>query len=174
MLPVSAQISIDAPRERVFALLSDLANRPAFCDHFVKHFHLERIPSAGVGAAARFRVSAPGSRMWMETVIEEVQPPHLIRERGRGGRSDRIPTATAWELLSGPGASTQVSVSFWTEPSYRLDRLKERFGARRWYRRQWSRTLKRLKRLIEESAAVEPVAVAGEDRVPTLPAAVRH
>lgn len=173
MLPVTTQISIDAAREPVFALLSDLANRPAFCDHFVRHFQLERIPSQGVGAAARFRVSPPGSRMWMETVIEELQPPHLIRERGRGGRSDRIPTATAWELLSGRGATTQVSVSFWTEPSKRLDRLKERFGARRWYRRRWSRALKRLKRLIEEGAPLEPVAVAGEDRVPTLPPAVR-
>ena len=58
MGPVSAEIEIDVPRERVFAALADLAARPSFTDHFLSGFHLTRIDSAGVGAGARFRVEA--------------------------------------------------------------------------------------------------------------------
>ena len=174
MLPVSIRTSIDAPRERAFAFVSDLANRPAFTDHFVEQFHLERIPSAGVGAAARFRVKPPGARMWMETVIAELDPPYRVQETGSGGRSDRIPVFTAWELLAGAGTGTEVSLTFWTEPSHPVDRLKERLGARRWYRRQWSRALSRLKQSLETNRTVEPVGIAGEDVIPTLPTRVRH
>lgn len=174
MLHVSARISIDSPRERVFPFLAELANRPAFCDHFVSGYHLERIPSSGVGAAARFRIGPRTSRMWMETVIEELDPPHRILERGSGGRGDRIPVFTAWELLAGPGSATDVSVTFWTEPSHHIDRMRERLGARRWYRRGWSRALRRIKETLETDRTVEPVAIAGEDRIPTLPSAVRH
>ena len=50
MGPVSAEIEIDVPRERVFAALADLAARPSFTDHFLTGFHLTRIDPAGVGA----------------------------------------------------------------------------------------------------------------------------
>jgi hypothetical protein len=169
MLPVSVRTSIDSPRERAFEFIAELANRPAFTDHFIEEYHLERVPSSGVGAAARFRIEPPATRFWMETVIEELDPPHRIYERGRGGRIDRIPVFTVWELLAGAGSTTEVSLTFWTEPSHPLDRLRERLGARRWYRRQWSRALRRLKDTLEAGRPIEPVAIAGEDRVPTLP-----
>ena len=105
---------------------------------------------------------------WMETVIEEAEPPHLLDERGRGGRSDRIPNRTVWELIEGPGASvTEVTVTFWTEPANHLDRIRERLGGRRWLRRQWSRALHRLREQAEEGGPVERISVAGRDRVPT-------
>ena len=47
MGPVMAEITIDAPRERVFAMVADLAMRPAFCDHFLDEFRLQRIESTG-------------------------------------------------------------------------------------------------------------------------------
>ncbi len=56
MGPVSAEIEIDVPRERVFAAIADLARRPSFTDHFLDGFHLTRIESSGVGAGARFRL----------------------------------------------------------------------------------------------------------------------
>lgn len=174
MDPVTVTITIDQRRERVFAFLSDLANRPAFTDHFIEELHLERIPSTGVGAAARYRVRPPATRLWMETVIEELEVPHRIAERGRGGRIDRIPAFTVWELRAGPASTTEVSLTFWTEPSNPLDRLRERLGARRWYRRRWRRALRRLKQTLETGRGVEPVAIAGEDRIPTLPRRVRH
>jgi uncharacterized protein YndB with AHSA1/START domain len=165
MGPISVKTPIDAPRERVYQLLCDLANRPAFTDHFVSEFRLERLKSSGVGAAARFRITQPG--LWMETVIEEVLPPHRILERGRGGRLDRIPILTHWELVEGPGPRTcEVTLSFWSEPSHPLDRLRERLGAEWFYRRQWSIALSRLKELIESGLPPARVEVAGGARLP--------
>jgi uncharacterized protein YndB with AHSA1/START domain len=164
MGPISVKRPIDAPRERVFEFLCDLANRPAFTDHFIDQFRLERLESSGVGASARMRITK--RRMWMETVIEEVLPPHRILERGRGGRWDRIPILTHWELVEGPGGGCEVTLAFWTEPAHPLDRLRERLGAERFYRRQWSRALSRLKDLIESGRSPERVVVAGGDRLP--------
>src|SRR6266545_3993906 len=148
MGPISATKAIDAPREEVFDFLCDLANRPAFTDHFVSEFRLERLESAGVGAAARMRIEKAG--LWMETVIVEASRPHRILEQGKGGRLDRIPILTAWEFVEGPGAAgSEVTVRFGTEPSNPVDRLRELRWGERYYRRQWSAALSRLKELIE-------------------------
>ena len=167
MRPVRAETTVDAPREHLFALLVDLANRPAFCDHFQTDFRLERLESAGVGAAARFRVDAPRAAAGMETVIEEVEEPYRVYERGRSGRTDRVPVFTVWELVDGPGQTTQAAVSFWTEPSHPLDRARELLGASRWYRRQWRRAIRRLGEVAETGEAAERVLVAGGGREPS-------
>lgn len=164
MGPISVKKPIDAPRERVFEFLCDLANRPAITDHFAREFRLQRLESSGVGAAARFRVTGPA--LWMETVIEEVSPPHRILERGRGGRLDRIPIATSWEVVESGARGCEVTVTFQTEPSQALDRLRERLGAERFYRRQWSLALSRLKELMESGRPPSRVVVAGADRQP--------
>jgi uncharacterized protein YndB with AHSA1/START domain len=163
MGPVSATTPIDAPRERVYELLCDLSARPAFCDHFVAEYRLQRIDPIGVGASARFRVRKWG---WMDTEIEEAVPPHLIRERGRGGRFNRIPVFTVWELAaSGWPRGCEVSVTFWTEPSNPADRAKELLGGARRFRRSWARALVRLKDLAESERVAERVAIAGADRM---------
>jgi Polyketide cyclase / dehydrase and lipid transport len=164
MGPISATIPIDAPRERVYEFLCDLANRPAFTDHFVSDFRLERLESAGVGAAARMRIRRRG--LWMETVIEQASPPRSILERGAGGRLDRIPIRTGWELVEGPGEGCEVTARFWTEPFRPWDRLRESFGAGWFYRRQWAIALSRLKELMEADRPVARVVVAGGDRLP--------
>ena len=169
MGPISASIVIDQPRERVFDFLWDLANRESFTAHFVSELRLERLDSSGVGAAARFRIDLPLADMWMETVIEDADRPHRIYERGRTGRTDRIPVSTVWELVAGPGGATELRLTFWTEPSHPLDRLREMLGAARWYRRQWRRALRRLRELLESGASVQRIGVAGEDRVPVAP-----
>ena len=166
MRPVSASVAIDAPRERVFAFVGDLANRPAFLEPFVTEYRLERLDSAGVGAAARFRIAEDGT--WMETVIEEVDAPRMIRERGRAGRVGRIPVFAVWELTEGiaPGGC-EVRVTYWTEPRSIFDRLRDhRPGAARFYRQSWTGALRRLRTLMEEELEVMRVAVAGGDRVP--------
>jgi hypothetical protein len=165
MGPISAVKAIDAPREQVFGVLCDLANRPSFTDHFLRDYRLERFESAGVGAAARMRIRRPG--LWMETVIVETSHPHRIIERGKGGRLDRIPILTAWELVEGPGAATsEVTVRFGTEPSHPLDRMRELRWGERFYRRQWSTSLSRLKELIESGRPGERVVIAGGARLP--------
>jgi hypothetical protein len=102
----------------------------------------------------------------METVIDDLLRPHRIHERGAGGRWDRIPVTTSWELLeSGPGGC-EVTLRYWTGPSHPVDRLREKLGAERYYRRQWSIALSRLKQLIESGSQPNRVVVAGADRLP--------
>jgi len=48
--PVTVSIVVDAPRERVFDYLQDIANHPEFTDHYLVDWHLTRIDSVGLGA----------------------------------------------------------------------------------------------------------------------------
>jgi uncharacterized protein YndB with AHSA1/START domain len=164
--PVSATTVIDVPRERVFDFVGDLANRESFTRGFIDQLRLERLPSSGVGAAARFHVKGRGIEMWMETVIEEVDRPHRIFERGRGGRTDRIPVFTVWELVESLGDATEVTVTFWTEPTHPWDRLREKLGHARRFRRGWRSALDQLREILESGVAIERVGVAGEPRLP--------
>ena len=165
MRPVSATASIDAPREPVFDLLCDLSARPAFCDHFLVEYRLERLDPAGIGAAARFRLRHSGE--WMGTGIVEAERPHLIREEGRGGRWNAIPAFTVWELAEDASPdSTELTVTFWTEPARLIDRLREMTGSSLYFRRDLQRALERLRAIIEGGEPVQRVGVAGGDRVP--------
>lgn len=163
MGPVSAEIEIDAPRERVFATIADLAQRPSFTDHFLASFHLTRLESTGVGAGARFQAASPLRSVWMDTTIAEVEPPHKLLERGRGGRANRIPVTTVWELTESAGLLTKVRLSHWTEPSNPLDRALELATANSfWQQRGWREALRRLRDQLESpEVAPPPLAVAG-------------
>jgi hypothetical protein len=162
MGPVNAEVAIDVPREVAFDFVADLANRPAFTDHFVSDFHLLRVESSGVGAGARFRFFAPPQAIWMDTTIVELERTQRISERGTGGRWNRIPSATEWELIAGPGPLTTVRVTYWTEPENSLDRLKEVIGgASIWYGRDWAKALRRLRDLLESKRRDGRPAMAG-------------
>jgi uncharacterized protein YndB with AHSA1/START domain len=163
--PITITTSIDAPRERVFDFICDLATRPSWIDHFADDYRVERIPSSGRGAAARFRVGAPAGIRYMETVIAETDRPHEIVEHARGGRLDHIPMRLVWELEAGP--TTTVRLTFWTEPPTIFDRIRET-GRERWWRRRWAKALTRMRELIESGAAVPRVEIAGGDRVPSI------
>jgi uncharacterized protein YndB with AHSA1/START domain len=169
MGPASAEVEIDLPRESIFELLVDLAARPSFTDHFVAGFHLTRIDSVGVGAGARFRIEAPFGGTWVDTTIDEVEAPHRIVEHGHGGRVNRVPTTTLWELTGGTGSLTRVRVSYWTEPTNPLDRAKELLTASSvWLERDLREALRRLRDLLEAGARGEDrVVVAGGNRHPT-------
>jgi len=168
MGPISAETEIDVPRERVFEALGDLSLRPAFTDHFLTGFHLTRIEPRGVGAGARFRIEAPLRRVWMDTTIAELDEPHLIVERGSGGRNNRVPNHTAWELTEGPGTLTTVRVAHWTEPEP-VDRALEILSmASLWQQKGWREAMGRLRAGLESGAwEGERFAVAGGNRYAT-------
>jgi hypothetical protein len=162
MGPVSASIEIDVSRQRAYEELCDLSRRPGFTDHFISGLRLTRIDPEGVGAGARFRFGLPPRAMWVDTTIVETSEPARIVERGRGGRGNRIPTHTVWEVLEGPGPLITVRVAFWTEPGL-VDRLIETLGgAAFWQERAWRETLRWLRdRLESDGQRAAPVAVAG-------------
>jgi uncharacterized protein YndB with AHSA1/START domain len=162
--PITLTASVDAPRERVFDLISDLGVRPAWTDHFAEDYRLERVQASGRGAAARFRVDGPAGVRYMETVIAETERPFRIVEHGRGGRLDRIPIRIVWELREGP--TTTVTLTFWTMPRSPFDRIRE-VGRTRWWRRRWGRALRRLRELVESNDQAPRVDLAGGDRLPS-------
>ncbi|HEU4944858.1 MAG TPA: SRPBCC family protein [Solirubrobacterales bacterium] len=163
MGPVSAEIEIDVSRQRAFDAISDLALRPVFTDHFLSDFRLTRIESSGVGAGARFRFDLRPRRVWMDTTIAELEEPHRLLEHGRGGRGNRIPSTTLWELIEGPGALTTVRVSYWTEPSNPVDRALELLSAASIpCERGWREALRRLRDQLESGELGQHrLAVAG-------------
>jgi Polyketide cyclase / dehydrase and lipid transport len=167
MRPVSASASIDVPRQRVFDLLIDLSIRPAFTDHFIAEYRLARVDPVGEGASARFRLEHAG--VWVDTVIEVAEAPHLVRERGRGGRGNRVPWFTVWEIAEGPSPDgSELTVTIWTEPPTIFDRLGETgIGARR-LRRDLSRALGRLRDIAETNTPLEHVGIGGADLLPAF------
>jgi hypothetical protein len=169
MGPVSAEVDLDVPREVAYEFVADLGNRPAFTDHFISDLHLSRVESRGVGAGARYRIFAPPQAIWVDTTITALDPPRRISERGRGGRTNRIPTATEWEFEQRTGSLITARVTYWTEPSHPLDRAKEVLGgASIWYERDWKIAMRRLRDLLESSERVVPaVGVAGGNRYAT-------
>lgn len=168
MGPVSAEIEIDARRERIFATLADLGLRPSFTDHFLSDFHLTRIDPVGVGAGARFRVEGPVRSVWMDTAIVSVGEPFRIVEEGAAGRANRIPSHTVWELREGPGQLTTVRVAHWTEPAP-VDRALELLsGGSFWLERGWGEAMRRLRDQLEsERPAAARAGVAGGNRYAT-------
>jgi uncharacterized protein YndB with AHSA1/START domain len=163
MGPVSAEIEIDAPRAEVSRVLSDLARRPSFTDHFMSDFHLTRVDSSGVGAGARFRFAVPLRGMWMDGVIVESEQPRRLVERGCGGPVNRIQSIVVWELEQGPGSLTTVHVCHRLESSRPVDGVVDALtGASLWYERGWRKALHRLRDQLE-SGATPPrrAAVAG-------------
>ena len=163
MDPVTVSVVIDRPREQVFDYLQDIANHPEFTDHYLVDWRLTRIDSVGLGAGARFRVKAPGTRFsWADVTFVEVERPHRIVEVGRTGKANRVRTVGVYELAPGAAGTTRVQFTFETEPATFADRLLESLGARSWARRQNARALRRLRAILEhDEARGRRVTVAG-------------
>jgi hypothetical protein len=169
MGPISAEVEVDAPREAAFALIADLARRPTYTDHFLTGFRLTRIEARGVGAGARFRVKAPLRSPWEDTTIVELSEPFKIVERGAGGRSNRVPTHTVWEIEPGRAGMTRLRVTHWTTPGEPVDKLVEALSLGAHFQQKgWKRAINRLRDILEaDGPGGERIAVAGGNRYAT-------
>ena len=149
-------ITIDRPREEVFAYLADIANHSEFSDHYLKHWRLTRIESVGQGAGARYRVDVPLQRFaWADMTFVVVEPPHRIVAVGRGGKFNRIKTTAIWTLDPAHGGGTEVEYMVESEPALPTDKAMELIsGQHRWFKRKTRKALQRLQSILEE----------GEDR----------
>jgi uncharacterized protein YndB with AHSA1/START domain len=158
MRPFSVSTVVDAPRERVFEYLSDIANHAEFCRDHIDEFRLERLDSAGVGAAARYRIRFPFGRVWAESVIAELEPPHVIRLEGQMGRLGRIKTEATYRLTQAGRDMTRVEYTFSAVPGTPADRLKDLLGFRLWLLAKSRGALRRLARSLEEGARSDGAA----------------
>jgi uncharacterized protein YndB with AHSA1/START domain len=150
--PITVSASISRPREEVFEYLADIANHAEFTDHYLIDWHLTRENSYGKGAGARFRIKAPLARFaWGDMTFADVQPPYRILEHGRSGKYNRVRMLGTYTLTPGPSDTTVVEYTLETEPAMLSDRLMEMFGGRSWTRRQAAKSLRRLRRILEEN-----------------------
>ena len=149
MRPFTCTITIDAPRERVFDYLEDIANHAEFSDHYLKDFRLERIESRGVGAAARFRI-AFGRSLWGEIAIAALERPYRIALEGEAGRLGRVKVHAAYTLTPYGQDMTRLEYELSTTPATRTAELRVKLGGRTWLKLQTSRALRRLSRAVEE------------------------
>jgi uncharacterized protein YndB with AHSA1/START domain len=151
--PITVSVTIDRPREEVFAYLVDIANHPEFSDHYLKEWRLTRIDSVGRGAGARFRADAPCQRFgWADLTFVEVERPHRIVALGRGGKYNRIKITVIWTLDVAPGGGTEIELMFESEPALPTDRVLESLtGQRGWFNRKARKALRRLQSILEEN-----------------------
>jgi len=156
--PVTATVTIDRPREEVFAYLADVANHQEFSDHYLKDWRLTRIDSVGHGAGARFKVDAPLQRFsWADMTFVVVEPPHRLVAVGRGGKFNRVKTTQIWTLDVAAGGGTEVEYMVELEPALPTDKLVEVLtGQHGWFKRKVRKAMRRLQSILEE----------GEDRGP--------
>jgi uncharacterized protein YndB with AHSA1/START domain len=149
MRPFSLTITIDAPRERVFDYLADVANHVEFSDHYLEDFRLERLESRGVGASASFRV-AFGRSQWGEAMIAELDRPYRIALEGQTGRIGRVKFRGVYTLTPYGHEMTRLEYEFSSAPATKVDELREALGGRAWLRRQSRKALRRLAQVLEE------------------------
>jgi uncharacterized protein YndB with AHSA1/START domain len=169
MRPVTVSCVVDAPRERVFDYLADIAHHGEFTDHFVDEFRLDRLESRGVGAAARLRLGAaprlpfisPFARLWAGIEIKALEPPHRVLIEGRTGRVGRVPIRSEYLLAPHGHGMTKVTHTFASEPTARIDRMWEGLGGRGWVKRKLARGLRRLRTTVEQGESLpRPARVA--------------
>jgi uncharacterized protein YndB with AHSA1/START domain len=151
MEPFTVSTTIARPREEVFAYLVDIANHSEFTDHYLVDWRLTREDSVGTGAGARFRIRAPLNRFsWADVTFHEVDVPHRILQRGRGGKYNRIRMLGTFVLSPGAGGTTKVDYTFETEVKLPSDRLMEVLGGRGWYKRKATKAMRRLREILED------------------------
>jgi uncharacterized protein YndB with AHSA1/START domain len=150
MRPFTCSVTIDAPRERVFEYLEDVANHAEFSDHYLKDFRLERLESRGVGAGARFRI-AFGKSLWGEITIAALEPPHRIVLRGETARLGRVAIEAVYTLTDYGQDMTRLEYELSTAPASRTDDLRAALGGRFWLKHQTRKALSRLAALLEET-----------------------
>jgi polyketide cyclase/dehydrase/lipid transport protein len=137
MKPVTVSVTIDRPRDEIYAVLDDLMNHEAFTDHFLTDF---QPTETGI------RVKGKGGGGWMEITPVSSSRERIVEE-GRSGRGGRRRTRGIYELKPQNG-STVVSFTNEIEPAGVGDRLMAPV-IRAYLRKQNGRALERLKEQME-------------------------
>lgn len=121
MKPVAVSTTVPVPREEVFEYLDLLANHEAFMDHMFVDWTFSG-PATGVGAKARARVSAPGSREFAEFEVVESERPERTVEEGVSANGKRRTRGT-YRLTDLPGGGTRIAFELAWVAAPRSERL---------------------------------------------------
>jgi Polyketide cyclase / dehydrase and lipid transport len=145
--PVTVSTAVSKPREEVFDFLDLLANHAGFMGHLFVDWSFSG-PPRGLGAKARARVSAPGSREWAEFEVVESERPRRIVEQGVSA-SGRRHTRGTYRLEEQPGGGTAIGFELAWETVPRSERLLPPL-ARLFIRRANGRAMRRLAKQLEK------------------------
>jgi uncharacterized protein YndB with AHSA1/START domain len=149
MREVTVSKIISADREAIFDLVSDLASRPAYADHYMRDYRLARVYPIGEGAAARFQVKKPFAKEYAELQVTEVDRPRRIVEQIALGRRGRNRFLAVYDFGNEAPGVTRVELTTYGEAATFVDRLKQ-IGAAGWTKRQTAKQLERLRMIFEE------------------------
>jgi uncharacterized membrane protein len=141
MKPRTVSVTVDRPREEVFALLSDLREHERFTDHFLVDF-------SGEPGHVRARAKVPGPAQWADIALIEQEEPSRLVERAVAAGGRRETRGTYRLEPTAAGDATHVTFSFETVRTPLAERpLAPLLG--RWVHRQNARAMQRLKAVAE-------------------------
>jgi uncharacterized protein YndB with AHSA1/START domain len=146
--PVTVSTEVAKPRAEVFEFLDVLANHEGFMDHLFTNWSFSG-PARGVGAKARARVNAPGSREFARFEVLEAEAPERIVEEAISSNGKRRTRGTyRFETL--PEGGTRISFELaWIETP-RSERLAPPL-ARTFIRRANGKAMRRLAKQLDQS-----------------------
>src|ERR1700760_481805 len=141
MKPINVSVTLDRPRDEVYAYLDVLANHEAFCDHFLSDWSASG-PAGGVGAKVHVKAKAPGPETWIDIEVIEAVAPERTVERGTRAEAPRRTRGT-YTLTELPGRRTLIEFELVYEaaPAYERAALPL---MRPWLRRANQRAMERL------------------------------
>jgi len=143
---VTVSTTVSKPRQEVFEFLDVLANHEGFMDHLFTSWSFSG-PARGVGAKARARVSAPGSREFAQFEVVEAEAPERIVEEAVSANGKRRTRGT-YRFESLPEGGTKISFELvWVEAP-RSERLAPPL-ARTFIRRANGKAMRRLAKQLE-------------------------
>jgi uncharacterized protein YndB with AHSA1/START domain len=151
MQPVTVSVTVDRPREEVFAFLDVFGNHRSFTDHFLVDWTLSG-PESGVGAKARMRGKAPGGASeWMDMEVVEAERPARIVERAVSAGGKRR-TRGSYRLEEVGDGRTRIEFELAYEAAPAADRMLSPL-LRAWLRKANATAMRRLAEQLESDRA---------------------
>lgn len=150
---LTSSVTIDRPREEIFAFLDVLANHESFNDHFMVDW-ASGGPRSGVGATVSLRVEAPGQAIRLTMRVTESDAPARIVEESATADGRRRNRGT-YVLAESPEGGTVVTFRLEQLRRPVLDRLLAPLS-RLWLQRATDRALRRLDVQLRATGAERP------------------
>lgn len=144
--PVTVSVEVARPRQEVFDYVDVLANHERWMDHLFKDWRFEG-PRRGVGAVAKARVDAPGSREQVSFEVIESSAPERIVEAGESAHGKRETRGTYRFAEPAPGR-TRIEFELEWRKAPRSERIAP-FISRAFMSRANGKGMKRLAALLE-------------------------